>query len=199
MFLPDRYIKGTCPNVRDAGPVRRQLRELRRHLCADRPDQPVLGDVRRHAGAARLRALLLRAGQVRTAAARLVRRQVHRRQAGGQQRRGGQAARMAGRRPEGLGHLARCALLRLSHPRRAGQVLLRVAGRAGRLPGQLQGAVRPARLDLEVRRLPRRRQQRPSCTTSSARTSSISTACSGRRCCTARTSARRPRCTSTAT
>ncbi|EQD80641.1 methionyl-tRNA synthetase, partial [mine drainage metagenome] len=39
----------------------------------------------------------------------------------------------------------------------------------------------------------------PSCTTSSARTSSTSTACSGRRCCAAPAIACRPRCTSTVT
>ncbi len=30
MFLPDRYVKGTCPRCAHPGPVRRQLRELRR-------------------------------------------------------------------------------------------------------------------------------------------------------------------------
>ena len=50
-----------------------------------------------------------------------------------------------------------------------------------------------------LRRVPAHTTATPSCTTSSARTSSISTACSGRRCCTAPACARRPGCTSTAT
>ena len=32
MFLPDRYVRGTCPNCGTRRPVRRQLRELRRDL-----------------------------------------------------------------------------------------------------------------------------------------------------------------------
>jgi iron complex outermembrane recepter protein len=69
-------------------------------------------------------------------------------------RRQGQAARVAGRRgrPARLGHLARRALLRLRDPRRARQVLLRLAGRADRLPGQLQGAVRARRPGFRPRR-----------------------------------------------
>ena len=51
MFLPDRFIKGECPKLRRQGPVRRQLRGLRRGLRAHRPEEPVLGAVRRHAGA----------------------------------------------------------------------------------------------------------------------------------------------------
>jgi hypothetical protein len=52
------------------------------------------------------------------------------------------SSRMAGRRPARLGHLARCALFRLSDSGRAGQVLLRLAGCADRLPRELQGALR---------------------------------------------------------
>ena len=52
MFLPDRYIKGECPQLRREGPVRRQLRGLRRGLRAHRAEEPVLGAVRRDAGAA---------------------------------------------------------------------------------------------------------------------------------------------------
>ena len=78
MFLPDRYIKGDMPELRHAGPVRRQLRELRRDLRADRPEESALGGVRRHAGAARFGALLLRARRVRGVPARLARRRVQR-------------------------------------------------------------------------------------------------------------------------
>ena len=48
MFLPDRYVKGTCPRLRRAGPVRRFLRGLRRHLHAGRAHRPGLGG-QRHA------------------------------------------------------------------------------------------------------------------------------------------------------
>ena len=37
MFLPDRYVKGTCPVVRSGRPVRRQLRGLRGDLQPSRP------------------------------------------------------------------------------------------------------------------------------------------------------------------
>jgi hypothetical protein len=40
------------PEVRRQGPVRRQLRILRRGLCAERAEEPLFGGVRRPAGAA---------------------------------------------------------------------------------------------------------------------------------------------------
>ena len=43
--------QGRVPELPRQGPVRRQLRGLQRGLRADRPDQPVLGAVRRDAGA----------------------------------------------------------------------------------------------------------------------------------------------------
>jgi methionyl-tRNA synthetase len=42
--------QGRMPQVRRQGPVRRQLRVCGA-VCADRPEEPVLGPVRRHAGA----------------------------------------------------------------------------------------------------------------------------------------------------
>ncbi len=81
-------------------------------------------------------------------------------------------------------------------PGAPGQIFLRVVRRAHRLPRQLQGAVRQARA--ELRRILQGRQHRPSCITSSARTSATSTTCSGRRCCTARAAASPPRCSCTA-
>ena len=61
MFLPDRFIKGECPEVRRQGPVRRQLRELRRRLHAERPDRTVFGGLGRQARTAQLRPLFLQA------------------------------------------------------------------------------------------------------------------------------------------
>ncbi|KAG0740634.1 hypothetical protein G6F24_016952 [Rhizopus arrhizus] len=83
----------------------------------------------------------------------------------------GQDPRMAGcrrRRSQAgrLGHFARCALLRHRDPRCAGQVLLCVAGRAGRLSGVLEvvlrsqgpGFRRPARSQWHHRTSPLHRQ-----------------------------------------
>ena len=51
--VPARPLhQGRVPEVRRQGPVRRQLRSLRRGLRADRPEEPVLGGLRRQAGAA---------------------------------------------------------------------------------------------------------------------------------------------------
>jgi hypothetical protein len=48
MFLPDRYIKGECPNW--AGrPVRRQLRSWWQGVQPDRPQEPALGGIGRGA------------------------------------------------------------------------------------------------------------------------------------------------------
>ncbi len=85
-----------------------------------------------------------------------------------------------------LGHLARRALLRHPDPGRAGQVLLRLAGRADRLPGQPEEPLRQGPggdADLAGLRRVRGRPGASSSSTSSARTSSTSTRCSGRRRC----------------
>jgi hypothetical protein len=136
--VPARPLhQGRMPELRREGPVRRQLRGLRRRLRAHRPEEPVLGADRRHAGAEDQRALLLQAQRPalrglprgldagRPPAAR-----------GGQQgARMVQARRGRQGQPGRLGHQPRRALLRHRDPRRAGQVLLRLARRAGRLPG----------------------------------------------------------------
>jgi methionyl-tRNA synthetase len=50
--VPARPLhQGRMPQVPRQGPVRRQLRGLRRRLRAHRPDQPLFGPVGRHAGA----------------------------------------------------------------------------------------------------------------------------------------------------
>ncbi len=48
-FLADRFVKGTCPQVQGAGPVRRQLRQVRRDLSRDRLDRSGQHAVGRHA------------------------------------------------------------------------------------------------------------------------------------------------------
>ena len=98
---------------------------------------------------------------------------------------------------QGLGHLARRAVLRLPHSRRARQVLLRVVRRADRLHGELPEPV-PARRH-RLRRVLGRRRARTSSITSSARTSPTSTRCSGRRCSRAPATASRAACSCTAT
>ena len=45
-FLPDRYIEGTCPQLRLPARPRRPVRELHQAARPDRPDRPALGDLR---------------------------------------------------------------------------------------------------------------------------------------------------------
>ena len=145
MFLPDRFVKGTCPRCAHAGPVRRQLRELRRHLLALRPDRPGLGRLRHAPGRARVRAHLLPPRELRGDAAQVD--PLGRAAGRGRQ----QARRVVRGGAARLGRLARRAVLRLRDPRRAGQVLLRLARRAGRLHGQLRATTaRRAGLDFDA-------------------------------------------------
>ena len=131
MFLPDRFVKGELPALRRRRPVRRQLRGLRRDLPADRARRT---RARVSAGATpvrtRIASTVLQARRLRGDAARAG-------SAGGDSAGRGrqQARRVVRSRPAGLGHLARRALLRLRDPRRARQVLLRLARRADRLHG----------------------------------------------------------------
>ncbi len=182
--------QGRVPALRRRRPVRRQLRGVRRHLRADRAEEPGLGAVRRHAGAKGFRALLLQAGGLRgpgcgwTTCAPPA--------AGGRQ----QDGRMVRDRPARLGHLARRALLRLRDPGCAGQVLLRLAGCADRLHGQLQKPVRPARAGL--RRLVEAGRDHRAVSLHRQGHPATSTPCSGRPCCAAPASARRRRSSRTA-
>jgi methionyl-tRNA synthetase len=60
--VPARPLhQGRVPQVPRQGPVRRQLRGLRRRVRAHRPDQPLLGTLGRQAGAQKLGAFLLQA------------------------------------------------------------------------------------------------------------------------------------------
>ena len=127
--VPARPLRARhLPEVRRARPVRRQLRGLRRDLHARRPRSTRLGRERHGPGAARVRAPVLQARRLRADAARVDRRRP------AAARRHGQARRVVRRGPARLGHLARRAVFRLRDPRRAGQVLLRLARRADRLP-----------------------------------------------------------------
>ncbi len=56
MFLPDRYVRGTCPICGTAGSIRRLLRELRRDVLAARAQGRRLDVVRHAADRARIRA-----------------------------------------------------------------------------------------------------------------------------------------------
>ena len=114
------------PEVRHAGPVRRRLRELRRDLRAARPEGRRARRFRARSRCAQVRALLLRlapSGALRDWLPKHVDAALV-----------AQGRRMVQGRPQRLGHLARRALLRHPDPRRAGQVLLRLARRADRLP-----------------------------------------------------------------
>ena len=140
MFLADRYIKGECPKLRREGPVRRHLRGLRRGLFADRAEEPVLDALRRAAGAEDLGALLLQA--VRPAL-----RRVPARMAAGAGRLQPQVVNKVREWLDGEGDKALgdwditrdAPYFGIRDPgHRRGQVLLRLAGRADRLPAPLK-------------------------------------------------------------
>ncbi len=135
------------PEVRREGPVRRQLRGLRRGLRAHRPEEPVLdADAARRRCCKSQRALLLQA--VATRAASTSCKQLDARTGRLQPEVLNKIQRMVRDRrarpcrPGRLGHQPRRALLRHRDPRRAGQVLLRLARRAGRLPGVAEELLR---------------------------------------------------------
>lgn len=142
------------PEMRREGPVWRQLRSVRRRLPADRPGEPVLGVHQRHADPETVGAVLLQA--VRPALLRIPARLAEHAgpPAAGDGQQGLRMAGRVGREAGRLGHLARRALLRHPDPRCAGQVLLRVAGRAGGLPRLAEELLRQDRRRL--RRVPAR-------------------------------------------
>ena len=194
MFLPDRYIAGACPNCGAPDQYGDSCESLRRDLRAHRPDRTRSRRVSgTHAGlsaspsttssgSAHFEAILREWTRSGTPAA---------------PRRATSSTNGSTAGLRGLGHLARRALLRLRDSRRAGQVLLRLARRADRLPRELQEPV-PAQRGLDFDDVLDAGQPTPSSITSSARTSSISTRCSGRRCSRRRATARRRACTCTA-
>ena len=147
--VPARPLhQGRVPELRHQGPVRRQLRELRRRLCAHRPEAPVLGaDAAPSPSCASSEHYFFRLSDPRCVDY-LQELDAGRQAAdrGGQQGQG--VVRRRRRRQDRarrLGHQPRRAVLRHRDPRRAGQVLLRLARRAGGLPGVAEEPVRPAR------------------------------------------------------
>ena len=143
MFLPDRYIKGECPNCHSPDQYGDACEVCSTVYAPTDLINPYSTLTGAQAAAEELRALLL--PPVRSALRRLpqgVARCAREAAAAGRQ----QGARVAlGRRRAGagrLGHLARCALLRHPDPGCARQVLLRVAGCADRLPGRAQELLR---------------------------------------------------------
>ena len=145
MFLPDRYIKGECPKC-GAKDQYGDACEICGSVYAPTDlVESVFDAVRRRAGAADVGALLLPAvrpelrglpaAMGETPAPGRLQPEVCEQGAGMARRRRRQGA---GR----LGHLARRALLRHSDSRCAGQVFLRLARRADRLPRQLQELLR---------------------------------------------------------
>ena len=140
MFLPDRFIKGECPNCHskdqygDACEVcgtTYSPTDLIEPYSVVSGAKPV-----RKASDHYFFKLSHRGLPAVPRAVDAVRRSP----AGGSAQ---QDPRMVRPGPERLGHLARRALLRLRDPGRARQVLLRLAGRADRLPRQLPEPVRP--------------------------------------------------------
>ena len=154
MFLADRYIKGECPNCGAKDQYGDACENCSTRLLAHRAEEPLFDAVRRHAGAASPRSTISSSCPIRSAGAssrngsntpgRLQPQVVNkaREWLEGERRQG------AGR----LGHLARRALLRHPHPRhRRGEVLLRLAGRAGRLPRQPEELLRASKgLDFDA-------------------------------------------------
>ena len=138
MFLPDRYIKGECPNCGAKDQYGDTCEVCGAVYAPDRPEQPVLGADRRDAGAASSASTSSSSCPTRGASTsckswthetgRLQPEVLNKVSEWFDDRRG------RPRRPRRLGHQPRRALLRHRDPRRAGQVLLRLARRAGRLP-----------------------------------------------------------------
>ena len=138
--LPARPLRqGDLPEVRHARPVRRRLREVRDHLRPAGAEGPALRALRHLAGGPRERPRLR---QPRRRSSR-----AHPRLGGGggAPRAGGpRAGEGLARRPAGLVHHPRRALLRLpgERPRLPRQVHLRLARRAHRLPLQRRALLR---------------------------------------------------------
>ena len=154
--------QGRVPELPCEGAVRGRVRGMQHRQYADAARQPVLDPHRGEAGAEDLGSLLLQAvrAEVRPLPRGMAGSRGAAAAAGGQQ--GPRVAHRQGRPgARGLGHLARCAVLRHSDPRRAGQVLLRLARRADRLPRRAQELLRARqgagqRRAAQLRGVPRR-------------------------------------------
>ena len=190
MFLPDRYVSGTCPR------------------CGT-PDQ--YGDNCEICGATYAPADLIEPCRCLSGTTPVLRESEHlffrlgdfepmlREWLSGE--RPAPAVRPSsttGSRPAcGLGHLARRALLRLRDARMR-RASISTSGSTRRSATSAASQALRARSAVNFDDYWQSETRRPSCTTSSARTSSTSTRCSGRRCCMAPACAGRPACTCTA-
>ena len=178
--VPARPLhQGRVPEVRREGPVRRLVRSLRLDLQPDRPQEPLLGGLRRASRCARRPTITSSSSPIRAA----------------------RPSSSSGPRPDE--HLQPEARNKIREwfeqglndwdisrdapyfgfeiPGRARQVFLRLARRADRLFRQLQESCRRA-TGIDFDRFVKRRLATPSSSTSSARTSSTSTRSSGPRC-----------------
>ncbi len=183
MFLPDRYIKGICPNCGTPDQYGDNCESVRRHLRADRAEGPALGDLRRHPGTARIEHFFFEVGRFDAVPARVAGRR--RRHA----RRQGQAA-ASGSMPRaacapGTSRATRPTSASRSPATRASIFYVWLDAPIGYLVAASRRWCdeRPAS-DFDAY-LARRATKHRAASISSARTSSTSTACSGRRCCTA--------------
>ncbi len=162
MFLPDRFIKGECPEVRrQADQYGDNCEVLRRGLRPDRAEEPLLRGVGRHAGAADLASTTSSASRDPRASTscanwtRAPRRRQRRLQPEAAQQDEGVAGR--GRREQACatGTSRRDApYFGFEIPEAAGQVFLRLAGRADRLPGQLRTSLQERLGKIERRTSP---------------------------------------------
>ncbi len=148
MFLPDRFVKGTCPKCKS-------------------PDQ--YGDNCEVCGATYSPTELIDPKSVSLSGATPVMRdsehfffdlpsfsemlQAWTRSGALQEQVANKMQGVVRIRPAAVGHFPRCAVLRLRNSQRAGQIFLRLAGRADRLHGLLQEPVRQARRHHQLRRI----------------------------------------------
>ena len=142
MFLPDRFIKGECPKCGAKDQYGDNCEVCGAVYAPDRPEQPVLGPVAAPRRCCRIPSISSSSCPTRAAwrfwssgrrkAATLQPEVANKIKEWFTPRR---SRRHQPRRPGRLGHQPRRALLRHRNSRRAGQVLLCLAGRAHRLPG----------------------------------------------------------------
>ena len=116
MFLPDRYVRGTCPVCSTPDQYGDSCENCGATYSPLELKDAVSAALRNASDSSRIRSSVLQAQRFRGRAPRLgtaARRREH----------GAQARRMVRGGAQGLGHLARRAVFRLRDPRRARQVL----------------------------------------------------------------------------
>ena len=180
MFLPDRYVKGTCPRLQHARPVRR----LAARTAAPPTRPPTSIDpVSTLTGTPPVRA-----SPSTTSSSSATSTDDAARVAGGRRR--ACSPRCAPSSPNGSRPACRTGTSRATRPTSASRFPARPANtstsgstRRSAIIGSFKALCDKRGLDFDE--YLERRTATPSCITSSARTSSTSTRCSGRRCCTA--------------